>query len=39
MLWAIRTTTKLDIELFEHNIKLYEEKVQKGEEPIEEWET
>ena len=39
MLWAIRQAHNLDIELFEYNISLYDEKVEKGEEVIEEWET
>ena len=39
MLWAIRQAHNLDIELFEYNIALYDEKVDKGEEVIEEWET
>ena len=39
MLWAIRQAHNLDIELFEYNIALYDEKVEKGEEVIEEWET
>ena len=38
MLWAIRQAHNLDIELFEYNIKIFDEKVAKGEE-IEEWET
>ena len=37
MLWALRTAHGLDVELFEYNIQLYEEKEAKGEE-IEEWE-
>ena len=39
MLWAIRQAHSLDIELFEYNIQMYEEKVAKGEEEIQEWET
>ena len=39
MLWAIRQAHNLDIELFEYNIALYDEKVEKGEEVVEEWET
>ena len=39
MLWAIRQAHNLDIELFEYNINLYDEKKAKGEEEIEQWET
>ena len=38
LLWARRTVLYLEIELFEHDIKDYEEKSSKGEE-IPEWET
>ena len=39
MLWANEEAWRLDMDLFDQDIKLYDEKVQKGEEPVEEWET
>lgn len=39
LLWARRTVLYLEIELFENDIKVYNEKVHRAEEEVFDWET